>query len=203
MRLAFRRSAFALSCGCLVTAGAVGSRAEPIPLPNLDYSVKAKMIGGMTMTSRHSQGKMRMDMNAPGVPLPMTTYIDLKTRKIITVMSVPGMSNMAVEADLGEEETPGVAVGEGRRAGSATVAGEPCDLWQIEGKSKMEKSANAIVCISRDSIPLQLQATVDGKRETIFEVTEITRGPQDVKALTPPANLKPMEIPKGLIPSRK
>ena len=203
MRLAFRRSAFALSCAVFLAVGAVPARAEPIPMPNTDYSAKAKMVGGMTMTSRHSQGKMRMDMNAPGVPLPMTAYIDLKTRKIITVMSVPGMSDMAVEANLGEEETPGVAVGEGRRVGSATVAGEACDLWQIEGKSKMEKSANAVVCISRDSIPLQLQATIDGKRETIFEVTEITRGPQDIKALTPPANLKPMEIPKGLIPSRK
>lgn len=203
MRLAFRRSALALSCACFLAAGAMASRAEPIPLPNTDYSVKAKMVGGMTMTSRHSKGKIRMDMNAPGMPLPMTAYIDLKTRKIITLMSVPGMSNMAVEANLGEEETPGVAVGEGRRVGSASVAGEACDLWQIEGKSKMEKSANAVVCISHDAIPLQLQATIDGKRETIFEVTEITRGPQDIKALTPPANLKPMQIPQGMIPSRK
>jgi hypothetical protein len=34
----------------------------------------------------------------------------------------------------------------------------------------------------------------------VFEVTEFSRGPQDPKLFVPPANLKPMRVPKGMMP---
>ena len=195
-----RQSVLTAACGALFS---VSVQAEPLPMPQVDYAVKAKMIGGMTMTGRHASGKMRMEMTAPGVPIPMTAYIDLKTRKVITVMSMPGMTPMAMEADIGTEEAPPVAIGEGRRVGTATVAGETCDLWQVEGKSSVEKSLDAVACISNDGIPLRFEATMEGKRQMVFEVTEITRGPQDPKAMIPPANLKKMQIPAGMLPGKK
>jgi hypothetical protein len=197
---AMLRLSFLAVCAVVPAADA---QAEPLPLPKVDFAVKATMMGGMTMTSRHSGGKMRMEMTAPGVPMPMTAYIDLKTRKVITVMSVPGMTAMAMEADIGTEEAPPVAIGEGKRTGTAKVAGETCDLWQVEGKSSIDKSMDAVACISSDGIPLRFEATIEGKRQILFEVTEITRGPQDAKSMIPPANLKKMQMPAGMLPGRK
>lgn len=199
MKTIFRRPLLAAICAGTLAGAAY---AEPLPLPKIDYAVKAKMMGGMTMTSRHAGGKMRMEMSAPGMPVPMTAYIDLKTRKVITVLSVPGTSAMAVETDIGSEGASPVAVGEGRRVGTATVAGETCDLWQVEGKSSIEQSMDAVACISSDGIPLRFEATIEGKRQTMLEVTEITRAPQDAKSMIPPANLKKMQMPAGMPPRK-
>jgi hypothetical protein len=201
MPSSFCRTAFAAACTIIFSCTV---QAEPLPMPKIDYAAKAKMIGGMTVASRHADGKMRMDTSAPGVPVPMTAYIDLRTRKVVTVMTVPGMSAMAMETDIGSGgEGPPIAVGEGKRVGTAAVAGEACELWQVEGKSSVERSMNAVACISSDGIPLRLEATIEGKREIVFEVTEITRGPQDVKSMIPPANLKKMQIPAGMLPGKK
>jgi hypothetical protein len=152
------------------------------------------------MSSRHSNGKLRVEMQVPGMPQGMVAYIDLHAKKGVTVMSVPGMGNMAMEIDVGDGEEYGVAVGRGNRVGSATVAGESCELWEVEGDRRDIKKAEAVVCITSDSIPLRMEANVSGKREVVFEVVEFSRGPQDPKLLTPPANLKPMRVPKGMLP---
>jgi hypothetical protein len=113
------------------------------------------------------------------------------------------MPAMAMEADLGDEENPAVAVGQGRRVGTSKAAGEDCDLWQIDAAKKIDRNADAVACLSRDSIPLRMEATINGKREVIFEVSELTRGPQDPALLAPPKDVKVMQIPKGMIPQRK
>jgi hypothetical protein len=175
--------------------------ADPLPLPKVDYASKAKMTGGITMSSRHSNGKLRVEMQVPGMPQGMVAYIDLRAKKGVTVMSMPGMGNMAIEVDVGDGEEYGVAVGRGNRVGNATVAGETCELWEIEGDRRDIKKAEAVACITADSIPLRMEANVNGKREVVFEVTEISRGPQDPKLLAPPPNLKPMRMPKGMMPN--
>ncbi|MEX2128161.1 MAG: hypothetical protein WD871_07955 [Xanthobacteraceae bacterium] len=179
---------------------AVTLRAEPLPLPSADYATTAKMAGGMTMMSRHSKGKIRVEMQVPGMPSPMTAYIDLRAKKAVTVMAAPGMGNMAIEADLGDGDEFGVAVGRGNRVGNATVAGETCDLWEIESDQKDIKKSKAVACLTSDSIPLRMEATIDGKRQVVFEVTELSRAPQDPKLFSPSANLKPMRLPKGMMP---
>jgi hypothetical protein len=177
-----------------------GARADPLPLPNVDYSSKATMTGGITMSSRHSNGKLRVEIQVPGMPQGMVAYIDLRAKKGVTVMSMPGMGNVAIEVDVGDGEEYGVAVGRGNRVGTATVAGETCELWEIEGDRRDVKKAGAVACITSDSIPLRMEANVKGKREVVFEVTEFSRGPQDPKQFTPPSNLKPMRMPKGMMP---
>lgn len=177
--------------------------AEPLPMPSSDYYTKATMIGGVTMISRHSKGKLRVEMQQPGMPQPMTGYFDLRTRKGISVMSMPGMPPMAIEMDLDNEGGHGVATGSGQRMGAATIAGETCDLWRIEANSKEEKEADTVACITGDGIPLRMEATVEGKRETVFQVTEISRAAQDPKLMTPPKNVKPMALPKGMMPPFK
>jgi hypothetical protein len=179
---------------------ALGAHADPLPLPNVDYASKAKMTGGITMSSRHSNGKLRVEMRVPGMPQGMVAYIDLHAKKGITVMSMPGMGNMAMEIDVGDGEEYGVAVGRGKRVGNGTVAGESCELWEIEGDRRDLKKAEAVACITPDSIPLRMEAKINGKREVVFEVVELNRRQQDPKLLTPPADLKPMRVPKGMLP---
>jgi hypothetical protein len=184
-----------------ITCLAGAASADPLPLPNVDYASKAKITGGIAISSRHSGGKLRVEMQVPGMPQGMVAYIDLRAKKGVSVMSMPGMGNMAVELDIGDGEQYGVAVGRGKRVGSATVAGETCELWEIEGDRRDIKKAEAVACITADSIPLRMEANVNGKREVVFEVTEFTRGPQDPKLLAPPPNLKPMRVPKGMMPN--
>ena len=97
----------------------------------------------------------------------------------------------------------GVAAGSGQRIGSDRVAGETCDLWKPEPESDEGRTADMVACITRDGILLRMVGNVDGKRQTIFEVTELERAPQDIKQLTPPPGLKPMQIPRGMMPQRK
>ncbi|MEX0590344.1 MAG: hypothetical protein WD207_04590, partial [Xanthobacteraceae bacterium] len=144
--------------------------------------------------------KIRVEMQVPGMPSPVTAYIDLRTKKAVTVMAAPGMRNMAIEADLGDGDEFGVAVGRGNRVGNAAVAGETCDLWEIESDQKDIKKSKAVACLTSDSIPLRMEATIDGKRQVVFEVTELSRAPQDPKLFSPSANLKPMRLPKGMMP---
>lgn len=179
---------------------AVTASAEPLPMPSIDYSTKATVAGGATMLSRHSKGKLRVEMQVPGMPQPMTSYIDLNAKKGVAVISAPGMPAMAMEIEFGDGEEYGVAVGQGKRIGTAVVAGEPCNLWQIESSQKEMKEAAAVTCVTADSIPLRMEATVDGKREVVLEVTELLRGPQDPKLFTLPSNLKVMRVPKGGMP---
>jgi hypothetical protein len=193
----------AIAAGIAVFILAGGALAEPLPEPATDYLSKGTMAGGMSVEYRHSKGKMRVEMRAPQMPQPMVGYFDLKTRKGVMVMSMPGMPPMAMETGLDGEGGAGVAGGNGQRIGSDRIAGEACDLWRFDAKTAEEKAMDGVACITRDGIVLRMLGTVQGKRQTIFEVTELSRAPQDMKQLTPPANLKPMQIPKGMMPPRK
>lgn len=195
-------SLFRAAMGAVLLTGTTSLlQAEPLPMPSVDYSSKATVAGGATMLTRHANGKLRVEMQVPGMPKPMTSFIDLKAKKGVTVVEQPGMPSMAMEIEFGDGEEFGVAVGQGKRVGSATVAGEPCELWEIESDTKEVKNAAAVTCITSDSIPLRMEATIDGKREVVLEVTELNRAPQDPKLLSPPANLKVMRMPKGMLPS--
>ena len=176
--------------------------ADTLPSPATDYRSKGRMAGGMTVEYRHSGGKMRMEMRTPDMPQPMVGYFDVKTQKGVMIMSMPGMPPMAIETGAGDEGNVGVATGTGQRVGADRVAGESCDLWKPDAKSAEEKEMDAVACVTRDGIMLRMSGVVDGKRQTIFEVTELERVPQDRKQLTPPAGLKPMKMPAGAMPRR-
>jgi hypothetical protein len=193
----------AMAAGVFAFGLAGGVAAEPLPEPGTDYWSKGKMTGGMQIEYRHSKGKMRMEMRGPDMKEAMVGYFDVKSRKGVVVMSMPGMPPMAIESGLDGEGQVGVAGGKGERVGSDRVAGEACDLWKPEMKTAEEKRTDGVACITRDGIMLRMVGNFEGKRQTIFEVTELSRAAQDMKLLTPPAGLKPMQIPKGMMPPRK
>lgn len=184
-----------------LASGSFAARAEPVPLPASDYSIKGTMAGGIAIHYRHGNGKMRMEMKSPDMPQPMVGYFDVKTRKGVMVMNMPGMPPMAMETGMDDDGAAAVPRGNGRRIGSDRVAGEACDEWQIEGQTKEEQATAPVACITSDGIMLRMVGNVDGKRQTIIQISEISRAPQDPKLLTPPANLKPMQIP-GMPPRR-
>lgn len=178
-----------------VTALGGAALAEPVPLPTTDYATKGTMAGGIAIHYRHGNGRMRMEMKSRDMPQPMVGYFDVRSRKGIMVMSMPGMPPMAMETGMDDDGAAAVPRGNGRRIGSDRVAGEACDEWQLEGQTKEEKATDAVVCLTRDGIMLRMVGNVEGKRQTIIEITEVSRAAQDPKLLTPPANLKPMQIP--------
>lgn len=159
-----------------LASGPAPAMAEPLPLPQPDFQLKASLRGGGTLDLTHSQGKIRVEMSRAGVSSTIVGIFDLKGRRML--MMVPAMPNMAVEMDIPPEYAVGALVGEGQRTGgSATVAGESCDLWKVESRH-----ASAIgpttACITADGIALRTEVDNKGKPEVIYEVTSLTRAPQ-------------------------
>lgn len=172
-----------------------GAMAETLPLPRADYEMTAKVFGGGSLSSRHAGGKIRTEVQAPGMPGPMVAIIDLKAKKMVGLMSLPGQPPMAIDIDIDDNPSMGFAVGEGERTGKATVAGESCDLWKIKPSSAEDKNFNGVICITSDGIPLSMEGTVEGKRERFFEATSLKRGAQDPQLFVLPANVQRMPVP--------
>lgn len=180
----------AASLVCLAQPAAAS---DPLPLPTIDYEATATLFGGGTVVSRHSKGSFRLEMTMPGVPQAIVSIIDAKARRMLMVLPIPGMA-AAFEMELGDEPDQGIVVGRGRRIATATVAGEPCELWEIEPPAEAGRTGTATACLGRDQIPLRVEATIDGKRQVVFEITALKRVPQDPKSFVLPSNLAVMKI---------
>jgi hypothetical protein len=199
MRHFLRAAAIVSSLYPILACGLAAARAEPIPLATVDYQAKAKMMGGSAVAIHHSGSKLRMEIQPHGLPATITGILDFSTRKMIMIGAVPGMNNMAMEVDIGKDASYGQVMGEGKRVGTATVAGESCELWEVESKVGFNGEP-VTACLSRDNIPLRTEATFEGKRRAIMEVTELQRTRQDPALFVLPANIQIMKLPKGVMP---
>jgi hypothetical protein len=188
-----------IGAGVFLLGGIVNAptRAEPLPLPAVDYQAKAKMMGGGAVTIHHAGGKLRLEIQPVGLAQTITGIVDLPAHKMFMIGAVPGMNAMAMEIDIGKDASYGTVVGDGKRVGSATVAGESCGVWEVDGKG----SGPVTTCIGRDNIPLKTEATIEGKRRTIMEVTELLRTRQDPAQFALPANVQVIKMPKGVVPA--
>jgi hypothetical protein len=190
-------SGVAFSLGIAAILGATSAPAEPVPLPTEDFQVKARMMDKGDITLHHHAGKTRIEMQMPGLP-EITGIMDLKARKMLMMGAVPGMSNMAIEIKLGDGANYGQAIGNGHRVGTAMVAGENCELWQMDAAKDKKHGGPVTVCLSSDHIPLRTEVTMDGKPQVVMEATEIKRVPQDPSLFAVPADVHVMKMPKGL-----
>lgn len=181
----------------LALAGTTAAYAEPVPLPTADFQVKAKMMSKGEMTLHHHAGKTRVEMQMPNLP-EIVGIMDLKTRKMLMIGAIPGMSDMAIEVELGNGANYGQAIGNGHRVGTATVAGENCELWQMDEAKDKKHGGPVTICLSSDHIPLRTEVTMDGKQNVVMEVTEIKRVPQDPSLFAVPADVHVMKLPKGI-----
>ena len=190
--LPFRKIRLFAAAAVLAIAPVSNIHAEPIPLPTVDFEARAKFISGGELLMRHSGGKTRIEMELPGAGIPITGIVDLKRKKIVFTVPIPGQTNTVVEADLGDDAAFGQIVGQGERIGNSIVAGEPCTLWKIKSEH-----GTAVACLSRDNIPLKTEATIDGKTQIVFEVTSIKRVPQNPADFELPPGAKVIKLPKG------
>lgn len=193
-RTATRLQFIALACA-LSLAPAPALKAEPVPLPKIDYEAKARLLNEGKLFIRHSNGKMRIEMQMPQFKEPVVGFIDLNRKVMILMLPIPGVQNTAMEVEFGDDATFGQVLGDGKRAGEATVAGERCTIWKIRSAGDESRAA---ACLTHDNIALRTQALIEGKTRTVFEVTELKRQRQNPADLDPPSNINIMKLPKGM-----
>ncbi len=186
-----------------VAAGVLGlglspANADPVPLPTTDFSLKADLKRGGTIDIAHSQGRMRVEIQKPNIPGSMVGIIDLKARSM--VVRTPNLPTMAVEIELPPEYVLGALTGTGLRVGEDKVAGEACDLWKIDPQMKSALGPTT-ACITPDGIALRTAVEIKGTKQTVFEATTLTRGPQDQALFHLPPGIQVVKVPKGKIGS--
>lgn len=171
--------------------------ADPLPLPTVDFALKANVRRAGTLELAHSGGKMRVEINNPSAPGPMIGIIDLKNRKMTMLMA--SVAKAAVEIEIPQENAFGALQGEGLRVGEGMVAGEPCDLWKVEPLATMN-AGPTVACITPDGIALRTEIErKDGRKDLVFEATSLTRGPQDPKLFQLPPDVTVIKAPAGKI----
>jgi len=171
-----------------------GAKAEPVPLPKIDFEARAKLMNEGTLLIRHSNGKMRIEMQIPQLQDPTVGFIDLNRKVMVILLPIPGAQNTAMEVEFGNDAAFGQVLGDGVRAGEATVAGERCFVWKVSAG----EDNRAAACLTPDNIALRTQVSIDGKTRTVFEVTELKRQPQNPADLEVPSNVNIVKLPKGM-----
>jgi hypothetical protein len=189
------RAALALgTISAALLADPVAPRADPLPLPTIDYEARAKIANAGEMVIRHSKGRVRVEFSIPGTGQPIIGIADLNKKKIVMILKIPGLDQTtAFEIDFGEELGFGQVVGDGRRVGTSTAAGEPCTLWEIPAKA-----GKATACIGSDNILLKTEAEIAGQQQAVFEVTQVNRRRQNPADFEVPAGVNVVRLPKGL-----
>lgn len=164
--------------------------AESMPAPAADYRARARAAQGIEMSVAHHEGHLRVEV-ANG----MVSLIDLDRRGMVVLMDVPGMDRIAVEMDM----PPGFAFSDanrlGTRTGTGEALGEACDLWRFEAKALNQPVET---CVTADGIVLRTTTVMGGKPVVLFEVTELTRGPQDPAQFALPKGMKARKVPPSM-----
>jgi len=170
--------------------------AEPLPLPAVDYRVRAKAPQGSEIDVAHHEGRLRMDVRNETLIGTMTGLVDLGQSEVIFIVDVPGMDTLAVRTALPPGYSFADAAREGTRAGTDKVAGEACDLWRIDvkaGKPPLDS------CITSDGIVLRTSTVIDGKPTVVFEALELARGAQDPARFAVPKGVKVTKLPASML----
>jgi hypothetical protein len=170
------------------------AKAETVPLPKVDYEARAKLWNEGSLFIRHSNGKLRIEMQMPQFKEAAVGFIDLNRKVMVMILPIPGVQETGMEVEFGDDATFGQVLGNGKKAGEATVAGERCTVWKVAANDE----SRAAACLSHDNIALRTQVSIEGKTRTVFEVTELKRQPQNPADLEPPSNLNIVKLPKGI-----
>ncbi len=184
-----------LSAAAVVCMAGSVAHADPLPVPSGDFALKAKLRDGGTLDLFHAGGKMRLEILPKASPSLLVGIVDLKAGKMAVM--VPSMPKMAVEMDLPPEYGFASLAGNGTRTGTDVVAGEPCDLWKVDPPAAHLAAGPSVSCITADGIALRTEMEIQGKPQVVFEMTSLTRGPQDPHLFALPPGIQTLKIPKG------
>jgi hypothetical protein len=176
----------------MVAVGSTMALADPLPQPRIDFMVKGDAGQGFTFVYRHHDGKLRIEQKMPGVPPDSAAIVNLATGK--AVVSTGGGLAIELSADaLPFKLNPGAL--DGKRTGSANVAGEACDVWEVAVPAARVADTSVapskvIYCITRDGIALRAEfARPSDGRPFVMAVSEVARVAQDPKLFEPPAGV--------------
>ncbi|TCK30188.1 hypothetical protein EV667_0276 [Ancylobacter aquaticus] len=190
-----RQGIASLMLGICMSFDIAGAAAEPMPAPTADYRARARAPQGVQLDVFHHQGKVRVEVASGNLPNGMVSLIDLQNSSMIVLMNVPGMDRIAVEMDM----PPGFAFSDanrqGTRAGSGEALGEACEIWRFEPKALNQPVES---CITADGIVLRTTTSMGGKPAVLFEVTELTRAPQDPAQFALPKGMKARKVPSSM-----
>ncbi len=190
-----RHGIVSLMLGIGMSFDVTGLAAEPMPAPAADYRAKARAAQGVEMSVAHHQGQVRVEVATGNLPEGMVSLIDLNRRGMVVLMDVPGMDRIAVEMEM----PPGFAFSDAGRQGTHTgtgeALGEACELWRFEVKALNQPVES---CVTADGIVLRTTTSMAGKPVVLFEVTELTRGPQDPAQFTLPKGMKARKLPSSM-----
>ena len=187
----------------IVVLCATPAISEPLPQPRTDFEASSKGLAGTTFVYRHHEGKLRVDMKVPSAQMAATSLVDISGRKVVAMVG-PATSGVAVELDLNEAEfglLPGLL--DAKRVGAATVAGEPCNLWEVtyppsRSATRAALPSASIACITPDGIPLRTETIINGKHQVVMEATAAARVAQDPNLFVVPPGTKIMKAPAAM-----
>ena len=187
----------------IVVLCATPAISEPLPQPRTDFEASSKGLAGTTFVYRHHEGKLRVDMKVPSAQMAATSLVDISGRKVVAMVG-PATSGVAVELDLNEAEfglLPGLL--DAKRVGSATVAGEPCNLWEVSyppsrSATRAALPSASIACITPDGIPMRTETVTKGTHQVVMEAMTVTRVAQDPNLFVVPPGTKIMKAPAAM-----
>lgn len=179
--------------------------ADQIPLPTASYYGNAQMLDGREKLTdievRASGSKLRYDLPAAFMDegYPMAMVIDYSADKMMLFPvgdSVPADERIAMQMTLeggGPEQGYNPAMpDQGMFTGSATYAGETCNIYAITHVSATGAIETQSACVTTDGILLHSR---EGSAEQVsFEMLELRRGAQPSALFAVPAGYQVMDM---------
>ncbi len=161
-----------------------------------DLYAHIKVAGfAQPMELRRSGQHIRIDLSAGGV---LQTYIADREKGILIAMTATGQNRMALVFPLDRaaalvplpiDLAVLAANATVRPVGAAMVAGKSCRLMEFSGYLGQA----GMVCVASDNLILQM--TKQGRREPLFQVTDLVIAKQDAKWFRPPPDYQVAVVP--------
>lgn len=187
----------------IVVFSATSAACDPLPQPRIDFETSSKGPAGTTFVYRHHDGKLRVDVKVPGVQVAATSLVDISAHKVVAMVG-PASAGMAVELDFNEAQLGlAPALLDAKRIGATSVAGEPCDLWEVTHSLSQAATRSAlpsatISCITADGIPLRTETVTNNAHQVLMEAMTVTRAAQDPNLFVVPPGTKVMKAPAAM-----
>lgn len=162
-----------------------------------DLYARVKVAGFSAPVDIHQSGlKTRMDLSEGGV---LQSYIADRDKGVLIAMTATGQSRVALVFPLDHSEgvVPlpldlGVMTAAGAQmqtVGASIVNGRSCRLMSFAGYLNQA----GLLCVTPDNIILRM--TKSGRRDPLFEVTDLVVARQDPKWFRPPPEYQVSVVP--------
>lgn len=178
--------------GFWVVLGLSGATVAASAQTHAEFHARLKVAGFVTLVDlRQSGAKMRVDVNNQ-------TYITDRDKGILISLTTNGPSKIALvfPLDRGDAIVPlpldlsvMTASAVVKPVGASLVGGKSCRLMEFSGYLNQ----SGMICVNSDNVILQM--TKQGRNEPLFQVTDLTMGPQDAQWFRTPPDYQVAVVP--------